>query len=88
MKRHPTKINGFEPIDIANAVGKLRYDKLAEFFLHLRKQMEQQQTGDELLGRTKLAEDAESLITSIDAADFHASELFETYKKFMKDELD
>lgn len=88
MKKHPTKIDGYATLeDAAIAVGKLRFDKLAEFFLFLKEEMERQQTNDELKGRIKLADDAESLINSINDADFHAQELFEKYKKFLKDEL-
>lgn len=89
MKKHPTKINGYDTLeDAAIAVGKLRYDKLAEFMDHLRKEMERQQNNDELAGKFNLADDTEHLIQSIHSVYFEASELFEEYKKFLKDELD
>lgn len=89
MKKHPTKIHGYDTLeDAAIAVGKLRYDKLAEFMDHLRKEMELQQTNDDLAGKFNLADDTEHLIQSIHSVYFEASELFEKYKKFLKDELD
>ncbi len=89
MKKHSTKIDGYDTLeDAAIAVGKLRYDKLAEFFLLLKEEMERQQEKDEQVGKVKLAEDVDWLIESINDAHLDAKELFEKYKKFMKDELD
>ena len=89
MKKHPTKINGYDTLEaVAIAVGKLRYDKLAEFFLHLGDELERQQKKDDQIGRVKFADDADWLIESVDDARRDAEELFEKYKKFMKDELD
>ena len=88
MQKHPTKIDGYDTLeDAAIAVGKLRFDRLSDFFFHLRQEMERQQEKDKQVGKVKLANDAESLINSINDADFHAQELFEKYKKFLKDEL-
>lgn len=44
MKKHPVSIDSYDTLEsIAIAVGKLRYDKLAEFFLYLQEEMERQQ---------------------------------------------
>lgn len=89
MKKHPTKIDGYDTLeDAAIAVGKLRYDKLSEFLSHLTKEMERQQSNDYDNGKVLLSQDVGALIDSIDTAGFYASELFNLYKKFMKDELD
>lgn len=89
MKKHPVSIDSYDTLEsIAIAVGKLRYDKLAEFFLYLQEEMERQQKKDEQVGKIKLADDAEFLIDSINDAHLDAQELFDKYKKFMKDELD
>lgn len=89
MKKHPIKIDGYDTLeDAAIAIGKLRFDKFSDFFFHLRQEMERQQEKDATSGKIRLATDAERLINSINDVGFHAQELFEEYKKFLKDELD
>ena len=88
MSKHPIEIDGYDTLDeLAKAVGKLRYDKLAEFFLFLYEEMARQQEKDETVGKVKLAAEADWLIESISDAHYDAQELFEKYKKYMKDEL-
>ena len=87
--KHPIKIDGYSDLEqAAIAVGKLRYDKLAEFFLFLKEEMERQRVVDEHVGKAQLADDAYWLIDSIADAQMDAEELFQKYKKYMKDELD
>lgn len=88
MKKHPTEIDGYDLEDLATKVGKLRYDKLAEFFSYLVKELEKQQKKDEQAGKYRLVDDSDMLINSVSDADFHAAELFQIYKKYMKDELE
>jgi len=89
MKKHPVSVEGFNSLEeLAIAVGKMRYDKLAEFFLHLHGEMARQQAKDLQVGKVKLVEDAHWLIDGIYDCHLDAQELFHKYKKFMKDELD
>ena len=89
MKKHATTIPGFSTFkDAAGAIGKMRYDALAEFLECLTEEMVEQQTRDCGVGKIKLARDTELLIQSLNDSHKAATLLFERYKKFMKEELE
>lgn len=89
MKKHATTIKGFATLEeAAQAIGKMRYDALAEFFEHLTDELMKQREKDIKVGKVKLAEDSQSAILAVGRASMCMDTLFEKYKKFMKDELD
>ena len=88
MKRHPTEVNGQNVGDAVKDVGKLRYDKLAEFLDLLAKELARQAENDHAKGKVQLAYDTETVISALYESADQARMLFTKYKKFMKDELD
>ncbi|MEK6940092.1 MAG: hypothetical protein AABX31_05170 [Nanoarchaeota archaeon] len=55
--KHPVQVEGYRSLnDLAAAVGKLRYDSLAEFMQKTADDIERQAEADEGRGRTQLAE--------------------------------
>lgn len=87
-KKHNTSIHGFVSIEAAaSAIGKMRYDALAEFLLCLEIEMTVQQKKDKFYGKVKLAADTEPLIKALGESHEVAALLFKKYKKFMQEEL-
>lgn len=54
-EKHPQTVGNFSLDELAKNVGKMRYDKLAEFIGLLATDLQQQRAGDQQKGRTKLA---------------------------------
>lgn len=89
MKKHAISIPGFDTFEeAARAIGKMRYDALAEFLLALTEEMVTQQAKDRSVGKIKLGDDTEDLIQALNDSYNAATMLFDKYKKFMKDELE
>lgn len=89
MTKHTTTIKGFSTLEeAATAIGKMRYDSLAQFLQCLTEEMTAQQLKDRDVGKLKLANDTEPLIQSLTYSYKAARMMFEKYKKFMKEELE
>ena len=89
MTKHAITIKGFSTLETAaRAIGKMRYDSLAQFLQCLTEEMTAQQIKDNDVGKPKLANDTEPLIQELTKSDKAANMLFEKYKKFMKEELE
>ena len=56
MKIHPTKVDGFNGTieELAQRVGRMRYDKVVEFLEFLEEEISRQAEGDKRRGRMKL----------------------------------
>lgn len=88
MKRHPTKIIGYDSLEKAGVdIGKLRYDKLAEVLKALKSELDNQANDDLEKNRNNLYHDVQPLILALQEAGVISEQLFEKYKQYMKDEL-
>jgi propanediol dehydratase small subunit len=54
---HPVTVEGYDDSleHLARAIGKMRYDKIAEILRYLAEDLERQSEGDRAAGRVKLA---------------------------------
>lgn len=84
---HPIKIEHYETLEeVAIALGKMRYDKIAEFLKYFKEEMKKQQLKDSNVGKIKLAEDTHILIINLNEAEKSANYLFNRYKRYMEHE--
>ena len=89
MKKHATSIKGFDSLnEAAQEIGKMRYDALAAFLMNLTMEMERQRKNDIAAGKPKLAASHSMLLHHLIEASGEAQEMFDKYKKYMKDEID
>lgn len=88
MKKHSIKIEHYETLEeVAIEIGKLRYDKIAEFFQYLKEEFKKQQQKDYKIGKVRLAGDTIPLIVALSNAEKTLNYLFNRYKKYMEHEL-
>ncbi|EKD23980.1 MAG: hypothetical protein ACD_81C00135G0006 [uncultured bacterium] len=89
MKKHPVIIEGYDGTfeELGRKVGELRYDKLAEFLLHLENELARQAIADKKRGRPKLANLIEGVELTVKDGKIKTERLFEFCKAFMQEEL-
>ncbi len=90
MKKHPTTIEGFDGTieALAQRVGRMRYDKVAEFLDYFGKELKRQANGDRQRGRVKLADILDEMTETVKGLRFKMERIFALCKPFMKDEME
>lgn len=83
-------IEGFEGTleELAQRVGRMRYDKITEFLDYFEKELRRQENGDRERGRTKLAGMLDDAVGDIGNVRMKMERIYAFCKPFMKDELD
>ncbi|MFA6338475.1 MAG: hypothetical protein WCW87_00215 [Candidatus Paceibacterota bacterium] len=89
MKKHPIKVEGFDGTleELAQKVGRMRYDKVAEFFGHLEREIERQSEGDLKRGRVQLSELLKKGAMKLIDLKKHFEKIMKLCEPYMKDEL-
>jgi RecB family endonuclease NucS len=89
-KKHPVEIVGFDGSieECASAIGKMRYDKVAEFFGHLEKELLRQAEGDKKRGRLLLSAYLTIATHLLEKSRKQLERIFSMCRPFMKDELE
>jgi hypothetical protein len=89
MKKHPTKVAGFDGTleELAQNVFRLRYDKIADFLFYASQELRRQYENDEKNGKKKLAMMSLLALYKIGELSVIMRKIFVFCKPFMKNEL-
>ena len=83
--KHPLSVEGFDgsPKELAGAVGKMRYDRIAEVFKYLAEDLRLQSQGDRAAGRIKLAAMLEKNSAQLHLAKEQMDEIWKLCEPYM-----
>lgn len=84
--KHPTAVEGYEGSleELARAIGKMRYDKIAEVLKYLAEDLERQSEGDRAAGRAKLAAMLHEVSGQIGVAKEQMDKIWNLCEPYMK----
>lgn len=88
MMKHPTAVEGYEGSleELAEAVGRMRYDKIVEVLKYLADDMARQAKGDESAGHPKLAILLREHAAQLNIAKEQMKKIWKLCAPYMKDE--
>ena len=86
--KHPLSVEGYDgPLEnLARAIGKMRYDKIAEVLKYLAEDLERQSRGDKAKGRAKLATMLHEVSTQIGVAKEQVDKIYTLCEPYMKND--
>lgn len=86
--KHPISVEGYGGSfeDLAHAIGKMRYDKIAEVLNHLAKDLERQSQGDAAKGHTQLAAMLQEISKQVGIAKKQMDKIYALCKPYMKND--
>ncbi|HVZ76217.1 MAG TPA: hypothetical protein VG934_03070 [Candidatus Paceibacterota bacterium] len=89
MKKHPTRVEGFDGSlqTLAQRILRMRYDKAVKFIGFCVSEIDRQAEGDRGRGRPKLAAKLEQAAQAAEVFEQKMQEVFDLCTPFMKDEL-
>lgn len=89
MKKHPTTVENWDGSleELARAIGRMRYDKVARFIGLLADDLRTQAEGDQRRGRAQLARMLMHCAATLDEAQGDMERIFTLCKPHMHDEL-
>lgn len=85
--KHPEKLEGIDLKDLAQQLGSLRYDSLAQFLDHLSDELYRQYQGDMARDRPRLANHLFDAVENIEAAKRSIETAWKVCLPYMIDEL-
>lgn len=86
--KHPTHVDGYHGSleALANAVGSMRYDKLAEFLDYLAGNVQQQAQHDAEAGKTRLSTKLNQVVKHLYEAQEDTDSAWKICKPYMNEE--
>lgn len=86
--KHPLSVEGYDGSlrELAQAIGKMRYDRVAEFLGEFAEEFERQHEGDKAKGRARLAVLLKTVSEELELTQKQVEKIWHLCEPYMRDE--